>query len=372
MTTHADKHINGKTVRITSGTSPKPDVDPARKIRVAHIGAGRIAEMHFQSVEGIPDHFELVAVCDVKPERAQKAAARFQSKAYTDYRAMLDAVDADLVVVSTPNHLHYPMGMDVARSGRHLLMEKPITLTLEDNDALIDAFESTGKKLFAVKQVRYNPPIQVLKDAVDSGRLGRLLTGSLVMRWTRPQEYFDTDEWRGKVDLDGGGLINQGIHYVDILQWLFGPVASVFGKIDTVGHDIEIEDVAHAIISFKNGAYVNVEFTTCTYPKNLECSIAVLGTDGTVKLGGTAVNEIELWEVKNYPKPVVRDSLPPNVYAGGMYQGSCPNHIFVYHDIVKALKENGTEYTDGTEARKSLEIVLAIYRSARENREVRL
>ncbi|MCX6741152.1 MAG: Gfo/Idh/MocA family oxidoreductase, partial [Candidatus Parcubacteria bacterium] len=186
--------------------------------------------------------------------------------------------------------------------------------------------------------------------------------------------YFDNDEWRGTKKLDGGSLLNQGIHYIDVLQWLLGPVKSVFAKKDRVAHKIEVEDVVVAILHFKNNAYATVEFTICTYPRNLECSISILGSRGTVKIGGQAIDKIEVWEVENSnkPKPNLVPCLAPNVYANGLYQGSCPNHVFIYQEIVNYFCRRSNQHIDGYKARNSLEIVEAIYLSALRKKEIKL
>ena len=343
---------------------------PSKKIKFGLIGCGRISARHFEAMEALKDDIELVAVCDIKEERAEDAAKKYKTKNYRDYRAMLDKEVLDVVSVCAPNGLHAQMGIDIAKSQKHALMEKPLAINLKEARKLIKSFKERDQKLFGVMQVRYNPPIVATKNIIQEKKLGKIYSGSLRMYWSRPQEYYDKDEWRGTKKMDGGSLLNQGIHYIDILQWLLGPAVSVFAKADTVAHRIEIEDIVTALLTLENGAYVTVEFTVCAYPKNLECSITVLGEKGSVKLGGSAVNEIEVWEVKDLPMPVLPPGLPPNVYAGGLYQGSCPNHYFVYKDLVRTLKENKEVGVDGREAMKSLEIVEAIYRSARENREI--
>jgi predicted dehydrogenase len=327
--------------------------------------------MHFSSIEMIPD-LELNALCDINSKRLNESAEKFKIRGFKNYQELLALPDIDLVVICTPNGLHYKMAMDAFQAGKHVLLEKPIAIQLDEADALIKISQEKGLKFFAVKQVRYNPPVRILRKAILDNHLGKIFSASLVIRWTRPQEYYSESDWRGTSKMDGGTLLNQGIHYVDILQWILGDVATVFGKTDMVSHDIEIEDEAFGILKFKSGAYATIEFTINTYPHNLECSLTVLGEFGSVKLSGSAMNEIEFWQVKDFPKPAVPSGFPPNVYANGLYQGSCPNHIFVYQDIVKSFKEKSTNFIDGQEARQSLKIVKRLYESAQLEKEIKL
>jgi len=339
----------------------------SKKIRFGLIGCGQISSRHIDSIKALKNA-QLLAVCDIIEQRAKQYRVDWT----TDYHHLIKRNDLDVISVCAPNGLHAQMGIDIARAGKHCLMEKPLGLNLKEADHLIGAFKKSGKKLFAVKQVRFNPAVLALKNAVSAKKLGKINNAALVVRWYRPQEYYDNDAWRGTKKLDGGGLLNQGIHYIDVLQWILGPAVSVYAKTDTIGHKIEIEDIALAILKFKSGAYATVEFTLSTYPCNLECSLAVLGKQGTIKLGGPAMDSIEIWQVANCPKLAIKNGLAPNIYASGRYQGSCPNHIFVYQNIINHLRKGERILADGYEARKSLEIVQAIYRSAKQNREIKL
>jgi len=339
----------------------------SKKIRFGLIGCGQISSRHVASIK-TSKNAQLAAVCDLNEQRAKQYNVDWT----TNYHNLIKRGDLDVISVCVPNGLHAQMGIDVAHANKHCLMEKPLGLNLQQADRLINAFKKSGKKLFAVKQVRFNPTVLALKDAVSAKKLGKINNAALVVRWCRPQEYYDNDAWRGTKKLDGGALLNQGIHYIDILQWILGPVISVYAKTDTIGHKIEIEDIALAILKFKSGAYATVEFTLSTYPRNLECSLSVLGKQGTIKLGGPAMDTIEIWQVANCPKPTIKNGLPPNVYVGGLYQGSCPNHIFVYQSIINYFLKNTKTFADGLEARKSLEIVEAVYRSAKQNKEIKL
>jgi len=341
-----------------------------KKIKFGLIGCGRISKQHLNSIQFLPEA-KLVAVCDIKEDRAKNVAQRYGVDWYKNYKELLQRPDIDIVSICTPNGLHAEIAIDVAKANKHALVEKPLAINLKETDEMIQVFSKMKKRLFSVLQVRFNPPLQALKKIVERGQLGRINSASLVVRWTRPQEYFDNDKWRGTKELDGGALLTQGIHYIDILQWILGPVESVFAKKDTVAHKIKIEDIVVAIAKFKNGAYATIEFTICTYLHNIECSITILGSRGSVKIGGTAVNEIEFWEVENLPKPVLPISVDPNVYNEGLYQGSCPNHIFVYKELVRYFNSSSpSQCIDDREARKSIEIVEAVYKSAEENKEI--
>ncbi len=342
-----------------------------RDIKVGLIGCGRIAAVHADAISK-NEGMVLGAVCDVVEERMLRFSEKYGVPGYADFHTLLRKEKPDLVAIATPNGTHYAIARACMEHGTDILLEKPITITNKEADDLITLSGEKGVRFFAVKQVRYNPAIRVLKSAVQAGYLGKLFSTSLVVRWTRPQEYFEKSEWRGTRFLDGGGLLNQGIHYVDVMQWILGDVEKVFGKKDTCCHKIEIEDMAFGLLGFKSGVIGTVEFTVNTFPHNLECSLAVLGDQGTVKLAGQAMNEIEIWHVKDLPKPAVPEGFPPYIYEGGLYQGSCPNHYYVYQDIMKNFNGISQEIVDGKEAAKSLKIVNALYRSADTGREVRL
>jgi len=342
---------------------------PLKKIQVALIGCGRIARVHADSIQQL-DGLELTAVCDIVAERKEHFSKTYKARGYDTYPELLSTEEVDLVAIATPNGTHHEIARACFEKGFHVLLEKPVSITNADAEDLVALAKKKKVYFFAVKQVRYNPSIQVLKAAADEGKLGRLFSGSLVVRWTRPQEYFTESTWRGTKDMDGGGLLNQGIHYVDILQWLLGDVQSVIGRTDRFFHDIEIEDLAMGLVRFESGALGTIEFTINTYPQNMECSLTLLGEKGSVKLAGAAMNEIETWEVKDYPEPVIPKGYPPYVYAGGLYQGSCPNHYFVYQDIIHVFQGRECMVVDGSEALRSLRIVNGLYESAAAGKEI--
>ena len=342
-------------------------VSPVGPIRLALVGCGRISRNHFDAIARV-EGLVLVAVCDVDAERARSAGAAQGVPWFTSLDDMLSAVPSDAVVIATPSGLHPQHGIVAARAGRHVIAEKPMAITLHAADALVQACDEAGVRLFVVKQNRLNPPIQLLKRALDKGRFGRLFLANCTVRWTRPQEYYDQAPWRGTWEFDGGAFMNQASHYVDLVQWLVGPVESVVAKTATLARRIEAEDTGAAILKFRSGALGVLEVTMLTYPRNLEGSITLLGERGTVRIGGTAVNKVEHWDFADYDDDdKLVDSTatnPPSVYGFG--------HEGYYRNVLAVLRGEAQPDTDGRSGRKSLELILGIYESARTGREVPL
>lgn len=340
-------------------------------IRIALIGCGRISRAHFESIRGLPE-FSLRYVCDIDASRAASAAQENGGIAIKDYKKIpLDEID--VVTISTPNYLHYEMARYFLEKSKHVILEKPMTIELKDASKLVQLAKKKKRHLFAVKQVRFNPAVRALKSAVVDKRLGRLLSGNLIMHWNRPQAYFDNDPWRGKKKLDGGTFINQGVHYLDLLVWICGPVKAVYAVAKTLNHDIEVEDHLSGILEFESGMVGTIEFNVNTYMHNLECSIVLQGTKGTVKIGGQATNTVDLWEVENFPVPQIAEGLKPNVYAKGLYQGSCPNHVFVYENVADVLRGRSRQIATSAEsAAETMRVMDALYRSAKSGKKVKL
>ena len=342
--------------------------DPA-PYRVALVGCGRISERHLEVIAEQPA-LQLVAACDVIEARARAAAERYMARAYGDYAAMLTAVEADVIVICTPSGLHPRQGIMAAERGLHVITEKPMATRLEEADALVEACDRAGVHLFVVKQNRLNPAVQLLKRAVDRGRFGRLYLANTTVRWQRPQSYYDMAPWRGTRDLDGGAFMNQASHYLDMLQWLVGPVDSVSAHVATLARQIETEDTGVAILKFRNGALGTIEVTMLTYPRNLEGSVTILGETGTVKIGGTALNRLEQWEFATYDDDDrIAEQLrgvpnPLSVYGSG--------HGPYYENVIAVLRGEAAPGTDGREGRKSLELILGSYESARTGHEIAL
>ena len=339
-----------------------------REIKFALIGCGRIAVKHAKLLISMDD-VELVAVSDNIHERVKGFSEKYHVKGYLDYKEMLKKEDIEVVSVLTPSGTHAAIGVDVANSKKHLVVEKPMALRLEDADLLIETCYRNGIKLFVVKQNRFNLPVKKLKEALDNGRFGKLVLGTVRVRWSRRQDYYDQDEWRGTWAQDGGVLTNQASHHVDLLQWMMGPVDSVVAKAGTYLSNIETEDTGVAILKFRDGGLGIVEATTCARPKDLEGSISILGAKGAVEIGGFAVNKIKTWEFEE-TLPGDKDVFekysqnPSDVYGFG--------HSEFLRNVVQNITGNRQSIIDGIEGRKSLELVNAIYESIETGKEVYL
>jgi UDP-N-acetyl-2-amino-2-deoxyglucuronate dehydrogenase len=337
------------------------------RFRLALVGCGRISRNHFDAIARI-DGLELSAVCDSAADRARAAGEEQGVKSFTNYAEMIASADVDIVTVCTPSGLHAAQGIAAAKAGKHVITEKPMAITLEQADGLVQACDVAGVRLFVVKQNRLNPSIQLLKRAVDKGRFGRIYLANTTVRWNRPQEYYDAASWRGTWEFDGGAFMNQASHYVDLIQWLVGPVESVVAKTATQARRIEAEDSGVAVLKFRSGALGVIEVNVLTYPRNWEGSVSIVGEKGTAKIGGTAVNRIEHWSFAEYDdddKLVdAAQTNPPSVYGFG--------HEAYYRNVLSVLRGDAEPETDGRAGRKSLELILGIYESAKTGRDVPL
>ena len=338
-----------------------------REFGIALVGCGRISKNHFDAIAKV-DGLRLAAVCDVDEGRARAAGEQLGVRWFTQYAELLAKTDADVVSICTPSGLHSQQGVAAAKAGKHVITEKPMSITLEQADALVQACDAAGVQLFVVKQNRLNPSVQLLKRAVDKGRFGRIYLANTTVRWNRPQEYYDAAPWRGTWEFDGGAFMNQASHYVDLIQWLVGPVESVVAKTATQARHIEAEDSGVAVLRFRNGAIGVIEVNVLTYPRNWEGSIAIVGEKGSAKIGGTAVNKVEHW---TFADPDDDDKLvdaaatsPPSVYGFG--------HEGYYRNVLQVLRGEAQPETDGRAGRKSLELILGIYESAKSGRDVPL
>ena len=328
------------------------------RIRFGIIGCGRIAPKHAESIVALPDA-ELVGVCDIVPERAQAFADKYGAVPYTAYREMLERSDLDVVTIATPSGLHAEIGIAAARAGKHVMVEKPMAMTLQSADELIAACRTAGVKLAVIHQNRFNKSIKLVRQALEAGRFGKLTHGQATVRWNRDQNYYAQAPWRGTKLQDGGVLMNQSIHNIDLLQWMFGPVESVFGYTATQLRQIEMEDVGAAVIKFRNGAIGLIEAASTIYPKNIEETLNIFGETGSVIVGGIAVNRIEVWEFPDAEAEKAQifasqESDPPTVYGFG--------HREVIQDMINAIREDREPAIPGEEGRKALEIILAIYK----------
>lgn len=339
-------------------------------LKFAIVGCGRIGRRHAEILgERQIDGAELVGVCDIDPERAAAFGERHGVPAFTDYHEMMRTLGdgVDVVSILTPSGMHARHTIDLAPYGKHVVVEKPMALTLSDADEMILACDRAGVKLFVVKQNRFNLPVQKLREAVEQDRFGRLVMGTVRVRWCRTQEYYDQDEWRGTWEFDGGVFANQASHHVDLLEWMMGPVESVVAKASTALVDIETEDTGIVLLRFANGALGVIEATTATRPTDLEGSISILGENGTVEIGGFAVNEMRVWnftDERSDDADVMeryREN-PPNVYGFG--------HTRYLEHVVDCLHNDTAALVDGLEGRRSLELLSAIYESIEKEDEV--
>jgi len=339
-----------------------------RVLNFALVGCGRIAKRHSELL-GLNQiqNARLVAVCDLVREKAEKIATQFSVPHFTDMHEMMRAVNIDVVVVLTESGKHAEHVVALSPYGKHIVVEKPMALTLDDADAMIRACDESGAKLFVVKQNRFNVPVLKLRQALKAGRFGKLVLGTVRVRWCRHQAYYDQDPWRGTWALDGGVLTNQASHHVDLLEWMMGEVDSVFAMSTTALANIEAEDTAVVTLRFRNGALGVIEATTAARPIDLEGSISILGEGGTVEIGGFAVNQMKVWnfaqQENDDDKVMAEYSVnPPNVYGFG--------HQAYYEHVVDCILNNARHLVDGLEGRKSLELINAIYESVETGREV--
>jgi predicted dehydrogenase len=329
------------------------------KLRFGIIGCGRIAPRHADSLRDLDA--TVVSFADVIESRAAKFAKDFGATICGDYRRILADKTIDVVNICTPSGMHADMTVAALDAGKHVIVEKPIALTLADADRMLAAAKRNQRKLCVVLQNRYNPPMLEIRRVVDEGRLGKLLLGNATVRWYRPQEYYE-DGWHGTWSMDGGALMNQSIHHIDALQWLMGDVESVFAYTATLAHTMEAEDTGVAVLRFKSGAIGSIEGSTITYPENLEGSVAIFGEHGSLKVGGTALNRKIFWKIgdalEHEREILKREEVDPTSVYG-------QSHKAVLADMIDAVVNDREPRTHGHEARKSLALVLALYESAR-------
>ena len=340
-----------------------------RKLRLALVGCGRIAANHFGAMETHADHIELVDVCDIDPVALKGAVERTGAKGHRQLAEMLKATTADLVVLTTPSGLHPQQAVDVAKAGKHVMTEKPMATRWQDGLRMVKACDDAGVRLFVVKQNRRNATLQLLKLAVEQGRFGRIYNVAMNVFWTRPQDYYDQGNgWRGTWEFDGGAFMNQASHYIDLLNWIVCPVESVMAYTGTQARNIEAEDSGVTAIKWRSGAMGTLNVSMLTYPKNLEGSITILGEKGTARIGGVAVNEIQEWQFEQaLPED---EQIKAASYATTSVYGF--GHPLYYGNVIQTLRGEVEPETDGRSGLKSLELLVAIYRSARDGVKVSL
>lgn len=339
-----------------------------RKIRIAVVGCGRISKNHFLAIEKHQESIELAAVCDVNPDVLDEHKDKYQVPGYQRLEEMLKNEAVDVISICTPSGLHPEQTIMAAKHGVHVMTEKPMATRWQDGLNMVRACDNAGVRLFVVKQNRRNTTLQLLKQAIQEKRFGRIHMVHLNVFWTRPQEYYDSAKWRGTWELDGGAFMNQASHYVDLIDWLIGPVASVQAMTGTLGRDIEVEDTGVMNIKWRSGALGSMSVTMLTYPKNYEGSITIIGENGTVKVGGVAVNDIQHWEFedeRDYDQQIKDANYETtSVYGFG--------HPLYYKNVIDVLRGEAEPETDGREGLKSLEVLIAAYLSARDGKTISL
>ncbi len=339
-----------------------------RKIRVGVVGCGRISKNHFGSIEAHSENMEVGAVCDIDPVRLAEHEQKYGVKGYARMEDMLSNESIDLVALCTPSGLHPDQAVLAAGYGVNVVTEKPMATRWQDGVRMVKACDDARVRLFVVKQNRRNTTLQMLKRAFDEKRFGKVYMVNINVFWTRPQEYYDAAKWRGTWELDGGAFMNQASHYVDLVDWLVGPVESVHAMTATLERNIEVEDSGVLNIRWRSGALGSMCVTMLTYPKNLEGSITILGEKGTVRIGGVAVNDIQIWDFqdsRDYDEDVKKANYETtSVYGFG--------HPLYYANIVDVLQGKAEPDVDGREGLKSLEVLIAAYLSARDGRQVSL
>ena len=347
---------------------PSRECIVGRTIRFALVGCGRISANHISALNAHREHAELVAVCDNDPKALTSAVKATNVEGYSNLTELLARSEPDVVVLATPSGLHADHAVEAAAAGRHVMAEKPMATRWEDGKRMVRACDDAGVRLFVVKQNRLNPTLRLLKRAVERKRFGRIYMVSVNVFWNRPQSYYDSAKWRGTWEFDGGAFMNQASHYVDLLDWLIGPVESVQAYTATLARDIQVEDTGVMSVKWRSGAMGSVSVTMLTYPKNFEGSICIIGEKGTVRIGGVAVNEIQHWE---FAEPDVEDSQVKDAsYQTTSVYGL--GHPVYYRNVISVLRGEAEPETDGREGLRSLEILIAAYISARDGRRVSL
>jgi UDP-N-acetyl-2-amino-2-deoxyglucuronate dehydrogenase len=330
-------------------------------ISFAIIGCGRIAQRH---AEHISNTGKLAAVCDVVAEKATALAEKYKTNAYTSAEEMLTKEkNIDVVSICSPNGLHAQHTIAALRAGFHVLCEKPMALSVQDCGEMIKEAEKANRRLFIVKQNRFNPPVAAVKQIIDEGRLGKIYSAQLNCFWNRNNEYYH-NSWKGTMALDGGTLYTQFSHFIDLLYWMVGDVKDVHAFTGNFHHKgiIEFEDTGTVSLRFYNGAVGTINYSVNSFEQNMEGSLTIFGEKGTVKIGGQYLNEMEYQKIENYEIKDLPPGNPPNNY--GKYFGSMSNHDKVYKNVVEVLRDGGVIATNGFEGLKTVEIIDKIYSSA--------
>jgi predicted dehydrogenase len=339
------------------------NVSQSRRVTMAVIGCGNIGSRHLHFMSENPEA-EISAVCDTDPAVCDKYAAQYNVPGFTDYQQLLDTIDTDVVSICTPHALHTRQTIQAIDAGKHVLVEKPMALTVGDALRMKKAAADKGLHLMVVWQNRHNVPIRLTHEALRAGKLGRVFMVHCSVFWNRPQSYYDLSDWRGGRRLEGGALFTQCSHFLDLLIHFFGDVDSVNSIGDTKNHDIEIEDCGSAILQFQSGVLGSLTYTTCVHRKNYEGSITIIGERGTIKIGGPYLNTIDYWDVQDYPLPTdIEFNDKPNQYSA--YSGSASNHDKVIADVVATVRAaDGVSRAPGwTDGHRVVRAIQMIYQS---------
>jgi len=338
-----------------------------KKIRIAVVGCGRVSERHFESIKHHHNDLQLVAICDTDQKVLDIAKSKHKVKAFLSLKELLDSNEIDIVALCTPSGLHAEQTVMCSQHSVDVITEKPMATRWKDGLRMVKSCDENNTNLFVVKQNRFNSTLRLLKRAITENRFGKIHLVQVNVFWTRPQSYYDQARWRGTWEFDGGAFMNQASHYVDLLDWLVGPIEKIQAMTSTT-RNIEVEDSGVLNIKWRNGALGSMSVTMLTYPSNLEGSITILGETGSVKIDGIAVNEISLWkfdEPKDYDKDIHNANYKiDSVYGFG--------HLKYYNNVIKSLRNEVEPETDGREGLKSLEVLIATYLSARDNKTVSL
>nr|WP_281276267.1 Gfo/Idh/MocA family oxidoreductase [Fluviispira sanaruensis] len=339
-----------------------------KEINFAIVGCGRISNNHFDAIKSCSGQAKLIAVCDIDPNALDLAVQKTGAIGYSSLSELLNNKDIEVISLCTPSGMHSAQTIEIAKKNKHIITEKPMATNWIDGLKMINACNEAKVKLFVVKQNRKNDTLKLLKQAIQEERFGKIYNVAINVFWTRPQAYYDSAKWRGTWAFDGGALMNQASHYVDLLAWLIGEVDQVFAFCSTLARKIEVEDSASVSLKWKNGALGTLNVSMLTYPNNLEGSITIIGEKGTVKIGGVAVNEIQVWKFKDL-KEYDQDIFNANYSTQSVYGHG---HPLYYKNVIDVLHEKCLADTDGAEGLKSLELICAMYQSAKEVKPISL
>ncbi|MDC0428947.1 Gfo/Idh/MocA family oxidoreductase [Phycisphaerales bacterium] len=339
-----------------------------RPLRVGLVGLGKVSRHHLAAIASEPSRFELVAICESDRRRIPDTGDLANLPCFDSLQPLLAASGPDVISICTPSGLHAEAALEAARAGVHVITEKPMATSLADARTMIEGCDAAGVELFVVNQCRFDPTYQLLHRAIREGRFGRIFMSQANVLWSRPQSYYDADPWRGTIDLDGGALMNQAIHYLDLLHWLVGPIARVHAMTETLARKIETEDSAVLNLRLEDGGLGSVSVTTLAHRANFETSLTILGENGTVRIGGTSAHAIETWEFADrrpYDEQCRTRTEEPHA-------GPSEGHRAFYANVADSLEGRGEALTNGRVGLRSLEIVCAAILSSREGREVDL